>query len=284
MEYVLIISIGIGLGLLANGALLRLSGVERAKASAGSRQFDGQAIIDQITGILPISKEGERETLEALARSGVRMNPSELWASRFILGGVGLALGIFGSTQLEGLQAVAALPLGLISGLMLPQLYLMAERRGWRNDIEKALPNALDLLCISVSAGLTFDAGLRTVASKTTGALADSLKDVVSASRYMSTTQALKRLSDAADVKPLTIFVASLMEAERSGIPLVEILKTQAESVRTYRRQKVEEEINKLATKMVFPCLFIFCALLAVILAPALAHLVGSLGSIAAAS
>lgn len=281
MEYVLVISIGIALGLFANGALLRYSGVERAKSSAGSKQFDGQAIIDQITGLVPISKEGERQALDSLARSGVRMNPSELWASRFLFGGIGLALGIFGSTMLTGAQAVVAAPLGLIVGVMLPQLYLLAERRGWRNDIEKALPNALDLLCISVSAGSTFDAGLRTVATKTTGALADSLKDVVAASRYMSATQALKRLADSADVKPLTIFVASLMEAERSGIPLVEILKTQAESVRTYRRQKVEEEINKLATKMVFPCLFIFCALLAVILAPALVQLVGSLGSMA---
>lgn len=279
MAYVLIIAFGVAAGLLARGALLRYAGVERAKSVAGSKQFDGQAIIEQIQGLVPISKEGEREALESLARSGVRMTPSELWASRFIFGGVGVALGILGASQVAGPQGLAAVPLGLIVGLMVPQLYLLAQRSGWRNDIERALPNAIDLLCISVAAGSTFDAGLRSVATKTTGPLADSLKDVVTASRYMPTTQAMKRFADSANVAPLTIFVASLIQAEKSGIPLVDILKTQAESVRTYRRQKVEEEINKLATKMVFPCLFIFCALLAVILSPALAQLIGSLGS-----
>lgn len=285
MQIVLIVAIAAAAGLFTRGALLRYSGVERAKAPSGKRQqFDGSKIVEQITGMLPISKESERDALDSLARSGVRMTPSDLWASRCLFGGIGLAVGIFASSELHTPAGVAVLPLGLIVGLMLPQLYLLMERKRWREEIERALPNALDLICISVSAGTTFDAGVRAVSEKTTGPLADSLRDAVQAARFMSTTQALKRLADAAQVQPLTMFVASLIQAEDSGIPVSEILKTQAESVRTYRRQKVEEEINKLATKMVFPCLFIFCALLAVILAPALSQLVGSLGSIAAAS
>lgn len=285
MVYILIVAVAAAAGLFTRGALLRYSGVERAKAQAGKRQqFDGSAIVAQITGVLPISKQSERDAVESLERSGVRMTASDLWASRFLFGGVGLALGIFASTQASSAAGVAAIPLGLVVGLLLPQLYLIAERRRWREEIEKALPNALDLICISVSAGTTFDAGVRAVSEKTTGPLADSLRDAVQAARFMSMTQALKRLADAAQVQPLTMFVASLIQAEESGIPIGEILKTQAESVRTYRRQKVEEEINKLATKMVFPCLFIFSALLIVILAPALSQLVGSLGTIAGAS
>lgn len=281
MEYLVIVAIACGLGLATRGALLRYSGVERAKSQAKSAKFDGSAIVAQIQGVMPISRESEREALASLARSGVRMTPSDLWASRFICGGIGLALGIFGSTQTSGAQGLIWIPLGVVVGLLLPQLYLLSERAKWREDIERSLPNALDLLCISVSAGTTFEAGVRAVSEKTTGPLADSLKDVVQAAQYMRMTEALKRLADAAGVQPLTIFVASLIQAEDSGIPLADILKTQAEAVRTYRRQKLEEKINKLPTKMVLPCLMILSTLLIWILTPTLMQLVSALGSMA---
>ena len=90
-------------------------------------------------------------------------------------------------------------------------------------------------------------------------------------------TEALETLADRAQVEPLTVFVASLAQAQRSGIPVAEILHSQATSVRTYRRQRIEEQINRLSTRMLLPQLLIFAAVLVAILVPTISQVIESL-------
>ena len=97
----------------------------------------------------------------------------------------------------------------------------------------------------------------------------------------MDITDALKQFADNAGVQPLTIFVASLIQARQTGAQFVEVLENQAETVRTYRRQKLEEEINKIGTKMLIPIIFlIFPALFGVLLAPAAMSAIQAMGSL----
>lgn len=261
------------LGALVTLGLERASGVERRRRKA-RRHVDAARVVSTLTGLLPQSTESEEESERALARSGVRMAPAALWATRIIgvATGILLGLGLAVAGGAGAVAIVAAPVLGGLLGALMPQLYLARQRARWRDDIDRELPNALDLLCICVQAGTTFDAGLRTVSQRTEGALADALRDVVAASQFQPTTEALKRLADNAEVTSLTMFVASLIQAEQSGMALTEVLRSQAESVRTQRRLAIEEKINKLPVRMTFPCVLIFASMIVITLAPAIAQ------------
>lgn len=261
------------LGALVTLGLERASGVERRRRKA-RQHVDAARVVSTLTGLLPQSAESEEESERALARSGVRMAPAALWATRIIgvATGILLGLGLAVAGGAGAVAIVAAPVLGGLLGALMPQLYLARQRARWRDDIDRELPNALDLLCICVQAGTTFDAGLRTVSQRTEGALADALRDVVAASQFQPTTEALKRLADNAEVTSLTMFVASLIQAEQSGMALTEVLRSQAESVRTQRRLAIEEKINKLPVRMTFPCVLIFASMIVITLAPAIAQ------------
>ena len=203
------------------------------------------------------------------------------WASKIICVAVGIIVGILIGTKLTGLATVAAAALGGMVGYILPEIYLLQKRRAWRGDIERELPNALDLMSITMAAGSTFDDAVRTVAENSDGALAEGFRDVLANARFMDLTDALKQFAENAGVRPLTIFVASLIQARQTGAQFVEVLENQAQTVRTYRRQKLEEEINKIGTKMLIPIIFlIFPALFGVLLAPAAMSAIQAMSSL----
>lgn len=237
--------------------------------------FQGSALFGSM------SREQEERQREAIKRSGLKISALMLWASKIICVAVGIMVGILISTKLSGLATVAAAGLGGMVGYILPELYLLQKRREWRNNIERELPNALDLMSISMAAGSTFDDAVRTVAENSEGALAEGFRDVLANARFMDITDALKQFADNAGVQPLTIFVASLIQARQTGAQFVEVLENQAQTVRTYRRQKLEEEINKIGTKMLIPIIFlIFPALFGVLLSPAAMSAIQAMGSL----
>ena len=232
--------------------------------------FQGSALFGAM------SREQEERQREAIKRSGLKISALMFWASKIICVAMCIMVCI-----LIGLATVAAAGLGGMVGYILPELYLLQKRREWRNNIERELPNALDLMSISMAAGSTFDDAVRTVAENSEGALAEGFRDVLANARFMDITDALKQFADNAGVQPLTIFVASLIQARQTGAQFVEVLENQAQTVRTYRRQKLEEEINKIGTKMLIPIIFlIFPALFGVLLAPAAMSAIQAMGSL----
>lgn len=237
--------------------------------------FQGSALFGAM------SREQEERQREAIMRSGLKISALMFWASKIICVAVGIMVGILIGTKLKGLATVASAGLGAMVGYILPELYLLQKRREWRNNIECELPNALDLMSISMAAGSTFDDAVRTVAENSEGALAEGFRDVLANARFMDITDALKQFADNAGVQPLTIFVASLIQARQTGAQFVEVLNNQAQTVRTYRRQKLEEEINKIGTKMLIPIIFlIFPALFGMLLAPAAMSAIQAMGSL----
>lgn len=273
------VALAVAAGILVQDVTARLGGVRKRPGRRSHLNFNTERIVSLVTSAMPMSAESERAARDAIERSGQTMTPGQLWASRIILAVAGALFGGYFMTRVSSPLAFLLVPVGGAMGAMMPQVILISGARRWRDDIERDLPNALDLMAIAVAAGTSFDAAIRIVATRTTGPLAEAFEDVVDASQFSSTSDALLRLANKAQVQPLTVFVASLIQAQSTGIPLASILKSQAESVRTYRRQRIEEQINRLPTKMIFPQLIIFAALLLAILVPALYNLINQFGA-----
>lgn len=273
--------LALAVGCIVCACLQKWAGLEQ-KSTVHKARIDSKALLGAISRVAPQSTESQSESELALARAGIRMTPSELWASRLVCSAIGLLCGLLLARSAGGAWyvLVAAALAGVGLGALAPQMYLLLARKKWQDDIERQLPNALDLLCLTVMAGSTFEAGVRTVSTRTTGTLADALKQVVAASRFSSMTAALGTLADNAGVKTLTVFVASLKQAEESGMAVGEILKSQAASIRATRRIQIEEQINKLPMKMTFPIMLIFVAFMILIMAPLLASLVETLSQL----
>lgn len=190
------------------------------------------------------------------------------------LAGLGLAT-LVGSVLLLSGSPLPALLWGVVfgvTGFFVPDLLLIntAQHRG--QSIERVLPDAIDLLTITVESGLTFDAGLQQVARNTDGPLAEEFTRVLKEIQIGSSRSvALKGMVDRTDVEDLRIFLNSMVQAEKLGIPIADVLRVQSTEMRIKRSQRVEEQAMKLPVKLVFPLMLgILPALFIVILGPAL--------------
>ena len=133
----------------------------------------------------------------------------------------------------------------------------------------------LDLLCVSVEAGLGFDAAMARITERLQGPLLEELTIVLHEMRIgESRVQALKNFSDRLDMPETTSFARSIIQADQLGISLARILRVQAQDSRHKRQMAAEEKAMKAPIKMLFPTvLFIFPAMFIVILGPAMLQL-----------
>ena len=182
---------------------------------------------------------------------------------------LGLVLpGLIGAGAVRGL--ILAPLLGFV-GYYLPE-WVVRSRAGARQlAIQRALPDALDLLAITVSAGLGFDAAMERVAREMGGPLGEELLRVVQEMRLgKGRADALRDLGERSNVDELHSFVLAMVQAEIFGISISRVLNVQADELRVKRRQRAELEAQKLPVKIVFPLILcIFPALFVVLLGPA---------------
>jgi len=166
--------------------------------------------------------------------------------------------------------------LGLIA-FILPQMWLRLRVSSRQNEIQKALPDALDMLTIGVEAGLGFESAMMRVGEHWDNALTHEFRRAVAEMRVgMSREEALRRMSQRSGVQDLHTFVAVLIQSSRLGVSIADVLHTQSYQMRLRRRQRAQEQAQKAAIKMVFPLVFfIFPAMFVVILGPAIPRLVG---------
>lgn len=141
-----------------------------------------------------------------------------------------------------------------------------------RNElIRRELPDAIDLLTISVEAGLAFDAALAQVARSSDGPLAKELFRVLQEMQLgTGRLTALRALADRTDVEELRIFVAAMVQADTFGIPIASVLRVQSREMRVKRSQRAEEKAQQVPVKILFPLIFcILPALFIVVMGPA---------------
>lgn len=167
------------------------------------------------------------------------------WA--FVFGGVGALFGWFG-----------------------PDLLLRSKTQARQKQIQRGLPDALDLLVISVEAGLGFDAAIQRLVDKRDDALATEFARVLAEMRVgRSRRDALKDMVLRTQVPDLNNFVGAILQAEQLGVSVTKVLAVQADQMRVVRRQRAEEKAAQLQLKLIFPlAIFIFPALCVVIMGP----------------
>jgi tight adherence protein C len=158
-----------------------------------------------------------------------------------------------------------------VLGFFLPVVWLGSRIRRRQDEIVKTLPDVLDLLCISVEAGLPFDGAMQRVAEKWENELSRGFARLLNEMRVgKSRKEALRDLADRMDVPDVTSFIAALIQADQLGISIAKVLRIQSEQMRIKRRQRAEEKAQKAPVKMLFPMTFlIFPTILIVILGPA---------------
>ncbi|MGI8676471.1 MAG: type II secretion system F family protein, partial [Nocardioidaceae bacterium] len=142
---------------------------------------------------------------------------------------------------------------------------------------QTALPDALDLLTISVEAGLGFDAALAHVAKNTHGPLAEEFARVLQEMQLGSgRSEAMRALGERSSLPELRGFVTSMVQADAFGIPVGRVLRVQATEMRTKRRQRAEEKAQKVPVKILFPLIFcILPTLFVVVMGPGVISMMG---------
>jgi tight adherence protein C len=233
-------------------------------------------------------------SLESLARIAMRLPmtaaPDEL-RRRLIAAGLqritpmaflalkaGLSLGTFVFGFLLSLAGVLPPSSGLLFaiaglalGFMLPDMYLTMQTRKRKEQILVQLPDILDLLCVSVEAGLGFDAALAKLSERMRGPLVEEMSIMLQEMRIgEARQQALKNFADRLELPETTSFARSIIQADQLGISLGRVLRVQAADMRNKRQMAAENKAMKAPIKMLFPTvLFIFPAMFIVILGPA---------------
>jgi len=184
---------------------------------------------------------------------------------------------------LMGTGFLMSVLLGLIGvgiGYIAPEFWLSRRVKARQKQIVLEIPDALDLLTISVRAGLGFDAALAKVVEKLRGPLPDEFRRALAEIRMGKTRRdALRDIVPRTDVPALTNFISAIIQAEQLGVSISKVLQVQSEQLRIERRQRAEEMAQKAPIKMLFPLVgCIFPSLFIVILGPALIMVMVNIG------
>jgi tight adherence protein C len=188
-----------------------------------------------------------------------------------------LGLGLGALTSVVG--AVLLVPIFGITGFLGPDVFLTARLRSRREAIRAELPDALDLLAVSVEAGLGFDGAVTKLTEHMEGALVQEFSLTLNQIRIGEARPvALKKLAERVNAPELSSFVRAVIQADQLGISLGRILRVQAADARNRRQAAAEEKAMKAPIKMLFPTvLFIFPAMFIVVLGPALLNILAVL-------
>lgn len=164
----------------------------------------------------------------------------------------------------------------VVLGLIIPDYYLKAKAKTRKEEIQKALPDVLDLLTVSVEAGLGFDAALVKVIEKIKGVLSHEFSRVLQEIKMGKPRRdALRDLGFRTGVDDLTAFIGAIIQADQLGVSIGNVLRLQSEQMRQKRRQRAEEKAMKAPIKILIPLiLFIFPTIFIVLLGPAMIQFV----------
>jgi tight adherence protein C len=201
---------------------------------------------------------------------------------------VGIFAGLLGGLLLgmlllhrHGVSLLVVVALGAVAGYYGPHMYLHQKGFDRTTKIQKELPDALDLMSISVEAGLGFDAALSQVARNTGGPLAAEFARVLQEMQIgLGRANALRAMGERSTLPDLRSFCSAMVQADAFGIPVGQVLRVQSNEIRVKRRQRAEEAAQKIPVKIMIPLvLFILPSLFIAVLGPAIIGLMGVFGS-----
>jgi tight adherence protein C len=260
--------------------------VDRASLTASSvpqvvtaPRMQRAPLVGRLSGLaLALRPGASRDELSLrLAGAGVgrRMTPEVfLGLQGALLVGAGL-LGVFTFATGSHTNGVLVVAIGAACALIVPDRLLASRAAKRRERVLAELPGALDLLAVTIEAGLGFDAAVARVAEVTVGPLAEELSLMLAELRYgEARTNALQRFAARIGSEEIAQFSRAVMRADQLGSSLGRTLRTQAADARVRRQMAAEEKANKAPVKMLFPTIFfIFPALFVVVLGPSVLQL-----------
>ena len=213
-------------------------------------------------------------------------NPAGWTVDRVVSGkvlcaGLGLVVAIGVGLLFEApfLPGVAVALAGLVVGFFGPDLYLYQRGYDRAEQLRRDLPDAIDLMTISVEAGLGFDAAVQQVGHHTEGPLAEELVRMLREMQLgKSRTQALRGLAERCNVDDVRTFVSAMVQADSLGIPIAQVLRVQAGEMRIKRRQRAETKAQQVPVKITVPLIFFILPCLFIpVLGPAILTMMDSL-------
>ena len=241
----------------------RVLGPARTGAARLARALSGRGAVAKLARRLDLAGNPARWTVERI----------------FVAKGVGLlGPGVLGATA-----AGPSLPLMVAvggacaaAGFFLPDVLLHNAALRRQDAIQRDLADTVDLLVISIQAGLGFDAAISQVVRNTSGPLAGEFQRVLQEMQIgKSRREAFQALSDRVGAQDVRHFVGAVVQADALGVPISGVLTEQAGEMRTRRRQRAEEQAQKVPVKILFPLMaLVLPALFIVILGPAVLQII----------
>jgi tight adherence protein C len=264
--------------------------LRRAKTYGGYSLHDaelGKSVSDRVVGpaahrlaslaLRATPKGSVEETRRKLIAAGKpNANPTTYLAGKAVVSGLFIVFGFVLLVTGSPIQTAVLIVLGGLAGsFVMPDYYLSLKTKARKEDLVSQMPDVLDLLTVSVEAGLGFDAAIAKVCERMKGPLVEEFRIVLHEMRIgESRSKALKNFGDRLQMTETTTFSRSIVQADQLGISLARILRVQGQDMRHRRQMAAEERAMKAPIKMLFPiAVFIFPAMFVVILGPAMLSL-----------
>lgn len=236
-------------------------------------------------GLLPQKNVDKLNTMLIQAGNPGGLTAMDFVGIRFLIGfGAGAAYFLVMARSDTFLTLLRNAMIALFVGFMLPKFWLSQRIKSRKQQIRRALPDALDMLTIGVEAGLAFESALLRVGEQWNNALTQEFRRAVSELRIgVPRNEALRHMAERNGVDELSTFIAVLIQSNLLGMSIAQVLHTQADQMRIKRRQMAEEQAHAATVKIVLVLvLFIFPALFIVILGPVVPQMMESLQNMAA--
>jgi len=297
----LILAVLMVTAVLATGYVVLQSVTEKAEVRESLRRLDGYQIQDlrDQEMLAPITDRLLSPMVEGLSALAGRLSPQgyrEEIARKLVLGGhpggltvdqvlvlklLGMVSGIlwlplvFVVLNMSGGVGLIFIALLWFGAFLLPDVYISKAIGKRQHDIAVQLPDILDLLVISVEAGLGFEQALERTTNAVPGPLSDEFRRMLRETRIGSTrAEALRAMDERCDVPELRTFILAMLQADTFGVSVSRLLRSQADEMRIRRRLRAQTQAQKAPIKMLFPLVFcIFPSIFVVILGPAMIQL-----------
>lgn len=242
-----------------------------------------QEIIQRVAVVLPLNDQARKRLEKQLVMAGSRMRAREYAAATIIIIVCMAFLGYYVAPLLgDKLPPLLGMVLGAYGAYTIRRFSLNRAISTRKEKIEDQLPNIIDLLSVSVTAGLGFEQALGYVAERCEGEFVDEIRLLQQQlSMGRARKEAMKALAERCEIDEVSTFVSSVLQADAVGISMQTILNSQAAAIRKAHKQKVEEKAAKLPIKILLPIiLFIFPVLFIILLGPAVPSLLDALGGL----
>jgi len=292
-----VVGIGAAIGLAIFAVAAQAD--ERSVVRSSLRQLDGyevENVRDQEL-LNPLRDRAVTPTLKALTDLGRRFTPVgyvDKVRMKFVYAGepsadavdrylatqvlgiaVALVVSIFAFVSMTGLLRLAVIGLMLLLGVLGPSATLNRKVQDRQHQLRIKLPDILDLLTISVEAGLGFEQALDRTVAAVPGPLSEEFARMLGEVRAGSSrADAMRAMEARCNVPEVRSFVLAILQADTFGVSIGRVLRAQADEMRVKRRQLAQEQAQKAPVKMLIPMVFcIFPALFVIVLGPAMINI-----------